>query len=50
MPRTIPISPENFEWLRANHARTSQTKIAKRLGMCIDTLKRVLMREGLQWY
>lgn len=48
MPRVIRISEADMEWLRANHRAVSYPVGAARLGVCIDTYKRILMRQGLQ--
>ena len=48
MPRKVLISEENMAWLRAEHRHHSYLAMAKRIGCCVDTLKRILVREGLQ--
>jgi len=48
MPKVVTITDEDMEWLRENHDRVSYSSAAKRLGVCADTLKRILVREGLQ--
>lgn len=48
MGRKISISEEDMAWLRKNHEHLSYGTMAKRLGCCKDTLKRILVREGLQ--
>jgi len=48
MPRYVVVSAENIEWLKANHSRSTYTAMASKLGCHVDTLKRILAREGLQ--
>lgn len=48
MPRKILISDEDMTWLHEEHRHHSYPTMAKRLGCCVDTLKRILVREGLQ--
>jgi hypothetical protein len=47
MPRRVTITDEDLEWLRQNHASVTYQFAAEKLSICVDTLKRVLMREGL---
>lgn len=47
MPRSIPLSPEDQDWLRANYATLTQREMADHLGCCVDTLKRKLMVLGI---
>ena len=48
MPKQISISDADLIWLRNEHHDHSYSHMAKRIGCCVDTLKRVLVREGLQ--
>ena len=48
MPRSIHVADEDLSWLRENHQVESYAVQAERIGCCIDTLKRILVREGLQ--
>lgn len=48
MPKMVPISDEDRSWLHHNHHDQTYTDMAARLGCCVDTLKRILVREGLQ--
>jgi len=48
MPRKISVTQEDIDWLWANHEISSYGQIAKRLGCCVDTAKRVLARHGMQ--
>lgn len=47
MPRKVLIAVEDMDWLRQNHDLLPFTELAGRIGCCVDTLKRILMREGL---
>jgi hypothetical protein len=47
MPRKVLIADEDMDWLRQNHDSLPFTLLASRVGCCVDTLKRILMREGL---
>lgn len=48
MPKIVRVSDADMSWLEQNHDRVSYHVAAKRIGCCVDTLKRILMREGLQ--
>ncbi len=48
MPRKVSISDADMTWLRENHKTVTYSDMAKRLNCCVDTLKRILVREGLQ--
>jgi len=48
LPRTVEISAADRDWLRKNHTTQSYDAMARRLGCCTDTLKRILVRMELQ--
>lgn len=48
MPRVVRVSDADMAWLRTNHDYYSYSDLAQRIGCCVDTLKRILVREGLQ--
>jgi len=48
MPKKIVVSDHDMKWLRDNHRDHKYPELAKRVGVCTDTLKRILVREGLQ--
>jgi molybdopterin/thiamine biosynthesis adenylyltransferase len=48
MPRVAAVEPSQLDWLRANHQDYTFTEIASRLGVCVDTAKRILVRQGLR--
>ena len=48
MPKRVPVSPEARAWLQEAVARNvSIGAIADHLGCCVDTAKRILVRQGL---
>lgn len=48
MPKHISVTAEDIEWLRSAYATGTPFKeMAKRLGMCVDTVKRMMMRHGI---
>jgi len=48
MPRTVLLTDDDKVWLKQNHSKQSYNSMARRIGVCSDTLKRILVREGLQ--
>jgi hypothetical protein len=48
MPRVIRVTDADLSWLQKNHRTTNYSEMARRIGCCVDTLKRILVREGLQ--
>lgn len=48
MPRRVPITEAQGEWLEENHDKVSYETMAEYVGCCVDTLKRILVRRGLQ--
>jgi len=48
MPRKVLITDEQVAWLHCNHIDLSYPHMARTIGCCVDTLKRILVREGLQ--
>jgi hypothetical protein len=48
MSRQISLADDDLLWLRSSHKSHTYTGMAKRIGCCVDTLKRILVREGLQ--
>ena len=48
MPKHIRVNDADLNWLRSNHHAHSYTDLAAHIGCCVDTLKRILVREGLQ--
>lgn len=50
MSRKVQLSRDDLSWLKSNHSSHSHADIAERLGVCVDTAKRILMREHLQYF
>lgn len=48
MPKRVPITEQQYEWLEDNHTKVSYEHMAEQLNCCVDTLKRILVRRGLQ--
>jgi hypothetical protein len=48
MPKVVRVSDADLSWLRQHHDSYSYSDLAQRIGCCVDTLKRILVREGLQ--
>lgn len=48
MPKRVAITEEEISWLRRVHKETSYTAMAEQVGVCVDTLKRILAREGIE--
>jgi len=48
MPKHVAITAEDIEWLREAYASDTPYKdMAKRLNMCVDTVKRTMVRHGI---
>ena len=47
MGRPIELKKRELNWLRRNHRRVSYTEQAKRIGVSVDTLKRLLVKHGI---
>lgn len=50
MPKKVNISEHTMRWLRKNHDSFTHKELASKVGCCVDTLKRILHREGLQYF
>lgn len=50
MSRKIKLSQEEMAWLRSNHQSLTLTQLAKRYAVCVDTVKRLLVRLELQHF
>mgnify|MGYP001807006670 CR=1 FL=1 len=48
MPRKVSFSDADLTWLQENHQTVTYKDMANRLNCCVDTLKRILVRQGLQ--
>lgn len=47
MPKKTMVTAEQLSWLRDAQDETLAIQ-AERLGVCVDTLKRILVREGIR--
>lgn len=48
MPRRTRVTNADLAWLRKNHLKKNFQQMADHIGCCVDTLKRILVREGIQ--
>ena len=50
MTRPIALSDDDLDWLRsaANDESITYVAMARRIGVCVDTLKRILVRYGIK--
>ena len=48
MPKVVNVTDDQIDWLRKNHDAMSLNDVATRIGVCVDTLKRILVREGIR--
>lgn len=48
MPVLLAHKPEDLQWLREHHHEVTLTAAAERMHVCVDTLKRLLVKEGLR--
>tara|TARA_E500000075_G_C6997655_1_gene328595 strand:- start:3005 stop:3316 length:312 start_codon:yes stop_codon:yes gene_type:complete len=48
LPKPIQLDERELNWLKENHEQTTYAYMAERIGVCVDTLKRILVRVGLQ--
>ena len=50
MPKKVVIPKQFMKWLIENHEDYTHKQLAFRAGCCVDTMKRLLHREGLQTF
>ena len=50
MSRKIKLPDEEVTWLRKHHNDFTHKELAERYEVCLDTLKRLLMRLELQYF
>lgn len=50
MGRKIELSGEQVQWLRDNHEGLTFVDMAAEIGVCVDTLKRILVRLELRHF
>lgn len=51
MPRKVPVTDEQLDWLRqAVEDNTPVSEMARALGVCTDTLKRILTKHKIKTF
>jgi hypothetical protein len=50
MGRRIELTRAQLKWLTDNADYLTEQDLADHVGCCIDTLRRILMREGIRFY
>lgn len=50
LPRKIPITPDKRAYLHRHHEKMEPQDVAQLFDCCVDTAKRILMREGLRFF
>ena len=50
MARRTKLPDEEVAWLRNHHNDFTHKELAERYSVCVDTLKRILMRLNLQYF
>ena len=48
MPPRIALTDQDIDWLTRNHASLTFRQMARHIGCCPDTMKRILARHGLR--
>jgi len=48
MGHPLSLSADQEKYLRENHLKTTYAEMSRNIGVCVDTLKRMLVRLGLQ--
>jgi hypothetical protein len=50
MTRQIILTDDQEIWLAKEHSNLTHQQLSVELGCCVDTLKRILMKRGLQYF
>ena len=50
MPKRVPVSEQDLEWLRQNISELSIKDVAIKFNCCIDTAKRILHRNDIMHF
>lgn len=50
MTRRFELSDEQVEWLSDNFETYTNAALARKMGCCVDTLKRQLVRHGIAYF
>lgn len=48
--KRVPLTQEQLDFIHDNYLNLSVTKLAAHIGCCSDTMRRILVREGLREY
>jgi hypothetical protein len=50
MSKKFALSTEQEHWLKDNHSKFTNAHLARQLGCCVDTLKRIMMKMELAYF
>lgn len=50
MAKRLRLTPQETEWLKKHHDEYTNAELADRYGVCIDTLRRLLMKLELEYF
>ena len=50
MSKRFSLSTEQATWLKQNHSDFTNAHLARQLGCCVDTLKRIMMKMELAYF
>lgn len=50
MTKRFVLSSEQADWLKHNHSNFTNAHLARQLGCCVDTLKRIMMKMDLAYF
>jgi hypothetical protein len=50
MSKRFSLSSEQANWLKNNHSNFTNAHLARQLGCCVDTLKRIMMKMELAYF
>ena len=50
MAKRLVLSDEEEQWLKCNHTKFTHRQLSKKFGVCVDTMRRHLMRMELQYF
>ena len=50
MAKRLRLNAVEIMWLKDNHLNFTHVELADRYGVCVDTVRRLLMRMGLQYF
>ena len=50
MAKRLILSDAEQEWLKCNHSKFTHRQLGKKFGVCVDTMRRQLMKMELQYF